>query len=472
MRQLPIPSFRSAILAMALGPPLGAAAIGCSCGAARAQRTAPEPPPAHHRSESANLSEKPGKKSMDDSFTTYWDKKPVELGVPLRDISPATGRLDVPRAPATNDSTTRGCFVNDSLNSRVNHSVGVLPWRVKWRAKLMSGTTPLCLGGTTDGIVLQALTTWMLWSGGGELVASGAMEASGVTVDPGLSVFLAADHSGLIEGRRLSDGRPGFSLALYYGSDFARTFIARRGRYLFTVSTERPTDPHGPAPERSILEITDLVTPSAPRSYDQPGGPVVVGDLIRSTSVLLAAVQADNIYVATHNRIYQIDLGLKFHAAISGKFTPLAISLDEGGHICLLAETQAGHELWVLNSAGERYYSFRLPPNLATTYPPIIGYDHVVYLIAGEHVLAVDTDGKLNWSHSTTGRVAGAVATPEDVVVGAAGNEIFAYNSKGEKRVLYSAPGEVFATSPMFTSDGDLVVASGSALYRLTSKAD
>jgi hypothetical protein len=122
--------------------------------------------------------------------------------------------------------------------------------------------------------------------------------------------------------------------------------------------------------------------------------------------------------------------------------------------------------LWLLTQEGERSYAFEFPLGIVPgDTPPVIGFDHTVYLLAGQHLLAVAPDGKLEWSKQTSGPLIGAVATQDKLLV-AEGNTLSAWTRNGERTVLYTAP-EMFNSSPILTDSGDLLVASRSQLYCL-----
>ena len=405
------------------------------------------------------------KAKMADVFTTYWDRNPVDLAVTPVPIRPATTAFQPARAPAAADGAGRRCFINDARNSRVPHPAGTNPWRQRWRSEL-SGAAPVCLMSAGDRILIQGPLTWSLWTTEGKHIRAGSLQFAAVSIDRETARFFSANNAGLVQAWRVDDGTHSFSVALYYGHTYGRTFIARRDQRLLTVSTELPEDPHGLEPENSIIEVTDLKD-REPRSYDQPGGPVVMADLIAPTKLLITALHDRSAVVATTDRVYRLNLDLKFQAALTGSFTPKVMSLDEAGRIYLVAESDGRTNLWLMSPEGERYYSFLFPPGATTEYPPIIGYDHTVYLITGEHVVAVGTDGKLKWSRSPGGRIAGAVITTDDRLVVAAGSEILAYDSKGERRTLFQASGDSFVTPPIFTDASHLVVASAGALYSL-----
>ena len=90
---------------------------------------------------------------------------------------------------------------------------------------------------------------------------------------------------------------------------------------------------------------------------------------------------------------------------LTGKFRPQSMSMDEGRRMFLVADTGGQTELWQVSPSGERIYSCPMPPGVpSSAAPPIIGYDHSVYIVRGRFLLNVARDGKLNWSREEIGR--------------------------------------------------------------------
>jgi hypothetical protein len=406
-------------------------------------------------------------KGMPDQFTTAWSAEPIKIDVLARPIIP-TPRPALARAYPSTDRTARRCFVNDSLNSRVVHEIGgASAWRVRWRESFQAGMMPLCLMTAGHRIVVQSVSEWNLWDTNGKLLAAGPLTASGMTIDPATSVFFTADHAGLIIARQLDDGQIAFRASLTFGADFARTFIARRRQKLFTLSFQMPTDPHLPEPEKSMLEMVDLGDPSPQKSFGQSGAPVVAAELTRATRLMVPAMSGDIVTVATEDRLFRLDMDLHFQGVITGFFSPRFISIDEGGITYLLADARDGAVIWQLSQNGERFYNTRFPAGTVPSMPAAVGYDHTAYVVAGSTIFSIASDGKLNWSRTTAGAVAGVAVTPDDLLLVAEGSELAVYNRRGERRTVHTFAGERLSSPPIFTESGDLLVASGVALYSL-----
>jgi hypothetical protein len=416
--------------------------------------------------------------NMNHLFARFWADKPVSPLEPSRPIRPAEKLPLLPRAAPTGVASVSQLFVDAERNSRLATKLGpmledrVRKWKVHWLADTSEYMRPFALLHLSQRTVLYGDSDWQLFDAGGRTVRNGPLGASGVALDPERQVFYAADQFGTIAARRLLDGDPTFSVALHQGTKFARRYIAPSGRLLVTSSFEIPVDAHEPDPEYSIVETTDLGEPQDVKRWDEDHGPPVIQDLVCKTMFMLATLHGGSIVLALRNGVYVLDLNLEIRRALTGTFSPVELSLDEAGRIYLILQSGSGTALWLVTPEGERLYSFQLPPGISdVSSPPIVGYDHTVYLLAGQHILAVAPDGKLDWSKPAAGTIAGAVVTADDQLLVSEGNAVTAWSRESERRVLYTFP-EALSTPPVLTETGDLLVASQLHLYCLTREAE
>jgi hypothetical protein len=407
---------------------------------------------------------------MADVFTTHWKDEPIVLGVTPEPWRAAPAKSLAPKAVPAGDPAVIEPFVNDERNSRLAVSLGQrYESHLLWRAPFPQS---LLLAGllTYGDRVLVYGTSWRLLSADGQPVQGGAMGTSEMLIDPPRGLFFAADQFGLIAARRLSDGAQSFAVSLYGGKSFQRTYLARRQRLLISTGFKLALDAHAPPPLLSTLIVADLGDPAKQKSWDEEGGPVVTGDLESATQRFLVAMHGDSIYLATDDRVYIVDLELKFKHAIAGTFLPMAMSIDETGQIYLMVHAEGKTSLWSLSAAGERAYAFELPPGSSPALPPIVGYDHAVYLVAGSFIYCVGQDGKLNWSRQAAGRVTGAAVTADGELLTNEGSQIAAWNSKGERHLLHSFAGESLAAAPILAANGDLLAVTQANVYRFLLK--
>lgn len=416
---------------------------------------------------------------MNDVFTRYWDDTPVPLGVTLVEVHPdPAGAPPLARALPLPYAGAVSAFVTPEQSARVARPSGLeaLPdqarLKVAWEAPLPASLRPehvLCSG---DRAVVHGEASWQLHGPDGRLVQAGTLANSGVLLDPGRGLFFFSDFAGLIAARKLADGQPSFQAALGTSKEHRRTFLARRANRLIAVSSELHLDLHEPAPESTAIEVADLGNPSTQKSFPDPAGPAVVADLIRQTMALLAAMQGQSLVLATRDRVYGLDLDLRFTHAIAGSFDPLSMSLDEAGRIYLVVQAEKRVALWVLAPGGARRYAFDLPAGTAVKAPPIVGFDHTAYVMTDHQIFAVQPDGKLAWVRTASGRFAGAVVTVDDRLLVADGREIAAFERDGRRRLLYASPEDELRTAPVVTATGEVLVASSKKLIALKLSAE
>ncbi|HWM89375.1 MAG TPA: hypothetical protein VN493_01265 [Thermoanaerobaculia bacterium] len=409
---------------------------------------------------------------MSDGFKTL-QGRPVEPGIVLTPLRPATGAAPIERAAPTPELVVRRTFVNDEKSSRLPWAAALglraapAPFEIAWRAPLEPATKPSSLLWWRDRVLVEGDQSWQLFSLDGSPVKSGFLGESGVVLDPQRSVFYFADSGGFIAAGRLSDGRNDFRVGLLTGKNHGRSFIAQRADRMITVSTRLHVDQHSLPPISTVVEVTEIGHPGERRSFGDPNEPLPVADLARETVLLLAAMQGGKVTLATNDRVYRADLDLKIELALTGSFTPDALSLDETGRIYLAVEAQGRRVLWLISPAGELLYSFELPPGFGSVLgPAVVGFDHAAYLLGERHVVAVTPEGHLKWARRHRGRPAGAVVTADDWLLVADGNELAAYDEDGQRHSLYTFP-EPLQTAPLLTSNGEYLLATATHLYCL-----
>jgi len=419
---------------------------------------------------------------MGDFFTSPW-KGQVKPKYPARPITPAPRTPELARAqPGTMDSAV-GPYVNDEHNSRVISKLGQIgQFRPKWTfvppdqdvagSVLMTGERVLAPCG---------FGCYILDRKDGRMLSQVRQLSGSPTIDPVNSLLYCKDLFGLVGGYRIEDGQKAFSLFLQGGKEFHQELIARWGSRLLTVSTALPAN-EPPDPEKTMIELTELGEPPY-KSWDDPSGPRVVKSLIYGSSRMMAAMHGDTLVVATHDRIFTIDRELEIQTELTCSFGPMALSLDEAGRIYILVYFGGkrdvflgGHyALWLLTPEGEGLWAYDLPEGMQVCFPPIIGYDHTVYLFAapggydvnGQQLYAISPEGKLKWSHPVPGHYAHAVVTADDYLLVSEGPDIAAYDPTGVRRVLCTFPNEELCSPPLLTDKGEILVASRTAVHCL-----
>jgi hypothetical protein len=411
--------------------------------------------------------------AMDETFYRSSQDNPVRI-----EAAPIAIRLVerlgtlVPAKPAGGGDAYMRPFANEQLNSRVQQPLPAGSWAPRWQAELGYDLHPafILLGG--GRILVQGLRQWRLFDGEGKPVASGDVGPSDVFLDAEHSLFYLADRHGFVAARRLSDGTEAFVLSAYFGTAFQRTAVARRGQHLTIASVERPVDPHGEhEPNLSVIEVQDLGDPLEVSETGHLRSAKRVTNLMRPTVLFLTALQNETLAIATRNWIYLADKDLEIRTALQGEFVPIALSLDESMRMYLVVESEEQRRLWAVTPNGEKMV-LPLPAEFqAAAVPPIVGYDHRIYMVSRGDAMAVSQEGKLVWQRPAGGAIGGAVVTADNQLLVAAGSEVAAFDAEGKRRVLWASGGEELKTPPVLNAKGELLVASDGHLFSLASKA-
>lgn len=407
------------------------------------------------------------------------------LNPPVRAIQPAAAIPPLPKAGVEAAEGFVRPFVNEEQNSRLPWTLPAGPWTVRWRHQAIEGATPFRLAQAGDRCLL-IYETWprQFYDLGGRLIAGESSLIGGFLplLDIEKSVlWLGGDG---IRAYRLDDAR-----ILY---DFSpavtvrHTFLARRGRRFLVAGTEYKLHPHGGVvADHAQIQVVDLGDPIQVDRGDLKS-PTPAKSLGAPTHLMVLAVHRDQIVFAVPGRIYFSGWDLQPSLALEGSFQPLSLSLDEMGRIYLVVQTEGREELWVITPQGERFLSAALPnepadplanPDDATVAnPPIIGYDHRIYVrmrnrskMTGR-LLAISLDGKVLWDYPISDfEQGGQVITADDRLLVAEGDKLLAFKDSATPEVLHQFPGETLMTAPVLTQKGELLVATESALYCLSA---
>jgi hypothetical protein len=339
-------------------------------------------------------------------------------------------------------------------------------WRVAWELELPSDIRPLAVLPAGDRLVVHGVTGWLLSGTDGRMLASGLLDSSDLAVDPPGGLFYFVDGAGSLAARRLSDGGRAASLG-GPGSGYEVRFIAGLQDRLALLGIARPKDPHGGFhPNRSLIQLHDVSgIPAGGRSS-------LVRELNRETLSVCAAIREPGLVIAVPGWIYFADAGLNFRGALEGSFEPLAMSLDEHGRAYLIVRDKGRLALWLVMPNGERVFDFPLPPGLrAGAVPPVIAYDHRIFVFSMGRVLAISPGGKLLWDAGTSGQLTGASVTSDDSLLYAEGRRLVAVGRDDKRETIAQLP-ESIETPAALLLNGDIVVASRSRLYRLTPELE
>ena len=414
-----------------------------------------------------------GGKKVTATITECRGEDEFDIDPPARKIKPARPDAVLPHAAVAGTSEYPYPYANPEANSRVAGPLSAGPWKVRWTSELNPAFPPDFVLSAGDRILVEA-KEWRLLTGDGHVLSSGRSDAGAMQIDARNSLAYAIDRDGDLIGIRLTDGGQLFRVLPADGRRYARTYLTRREHKVLIVGLERALDPKGrQRPSKSQIEIVDLGSPLAVDGL----GFLTSGSFSSGSFALLtvrwpsmkAASHDDTVVFAVPGRVYVGGWDLKIRVALEADFTPMTVSLDEAGRIYLVVQTGNQLALWLLNQDGDRLYDFNFPPGLTKAdMPPVIGYDHAVYLAAGSQIIALGPDGKVNWTKPVGGPVHGAVATGDGKLLATEGAAVVAWDAQGTRTVLFTAQEEL-RTPPVLTAAGEILAAGRARLYCLAA---
>ncbi len=359
-------------------------------------------------------------------------------------------------------------YGNTQQSSRIPYPLPGGSWEVQWRAEWEPAVRPVFVFQQDDRILVRG-AQWRLLDANGRIVFSGAGGGGAVVLDSPNGLFYRMTSGGELAAVRLSDGKPRFLHQPSRGDVFTRPLIARRGDRILIAGNERMLDPRGvKLPKESTLEIVDVPEPIQTTDLGTLTSGTVAGMLQLPSPKVQFAAGSEAIVAAATGRIWIVDWDLNIRKALEGSFDPLAVSLDELGRVYMVIREGDRLALWLLTTEGERAFAFALPPGTPDlSQPPIIGYDHRVYLVAGRQILAVGSDGRLEWTKPAAAAVGGATVAASGELLLTEGESITSWDAQGRRTVLFSSGGDAFKTPPILTANGRLLAASATRLYNL-----
>lgn len=395
---------------------------------------------------------------------------PPKSSAPATEIKPGEESNLPDAVPPSVDPGCLRPYCNEELNSRVAGRLSSGVWKIKWRTDLDKGFQPSFVVQTGDRIITTGPYSWKLFDGqNGKPLAIDSLGAGPVVLDKDRDLFYHPNAAGLVLARQMSDGQMVFATGAYSGKQFRRAYLARRGNHMLILSVEYLGQPHGgTAPSFSIIQVQDLGDPPQPDANKLLTAARTLAELSWDTIFVTAGLHGESLVVAIPSHVFLTDLALHVRKDLKDEFEPVAMSLDEAGRIYLLARAGNRVSLWVLSAEGNRLTAFALPKDLQIgSTPPIVGYNHQVFIIGSDRVLAINPDGKLAWVRPVNGQGGGAVVTAGNELLISDGSDLVVFDPKGQRRVLHTFTGEVLNTPPVLTARGEILVASQERLYAL-----
>jgi hypothetical protein len=360
-------------------------------------------------------------------------------------------------------------FGNSEQNSRLPGSLSAGAWPVRWQAALNASSPVKHVVQAADRILTEGGGLWQLFDLAGKSVAQGRYTGSHVVLDAPHSLFYFIDTDNFLVALRMENATKLFMTSPSFGDNFVRPLLVRRNNRFVLAGVDTGGGAHRPVPPNlSVIEFDDL---GPELKTDETGllfSLIGTGKLLVGTNKLAVAMHGDTVVFAVPGRVYLSSSDMKPSAAFDGDFEPVALSLDETGRMYLVALRGGRHELSILSSTGALIGAHPLKPGMEQLIaPPIVGYDHRVFIVSPSTILALDASGNLLWEAGTGALAAGAAVTPDGQLIVSAGAEIFAFDDRGRRTTLHTFPGESLTSAPILTAKGELMVASRSHLYCL-----
>ena len=367
-------------------------------------------------------------------------------------------------------------YLTTERNSRLN---AILPntdiWEIKWKASLNSSSIPWCLLYKNEHIIVQNESGWQLFDSSGKNIANGMKADGEVFIDEAEDIFYINDQSGFLQAIDLNTGEIKFYVFPYLGKGFERSVIFSNREKIINSAIELPVMTHNSPIKTPAFNILETIVIGKSRETDEDGvleSAAQKQNLVSNTGKLLTAVHDSTIVSAVPNHIFIIDSDLNIIKEFDGDFVPLEMSIDEEMRIYLLSEVQSDEKnksvLMIIDSTGNLINETEIDPVQKNYFaPPVIDFDHNVFIRYEEKILALDQTGNILWEQYIQKPLAG-ISALKDYLFVAEGNMLTAFDLKGERKFFYNFD-EQLTTAPILV-DERIFITTTKNLYCLAPK--
>jgi hypothetical protein len=380
--------------------------------------------------------------------------------------------LRVPPLPEASPPAGAACerqFCNTSLNSRFPAATSAKQLQVRWKAPFTPAFKPSTVLQSGNRVLAYGGGSWRLFDLDGAKIADGRTGSSPMVLDAEHGLFYFISGNGFLTAFRFADGGEEFNLLPAAGE--AWTFIARQGKRFFDLGVELPQPWRPVPPSHAMLQHLDLANQVQLDDIKLVTNLEAGASLLFATATVQVAMHGNDVIFALPGRVVLSSNDLQPRAGLDGDFVPRFLSLDELGRIHLLVRIGEQTALWILTPAGQRTAAVTFKPEYGTPLaPPIIGYDHRIFLLHSG-LTAFDAYGDLLWERWPKGRVVGGGITTDGQLLVTDG-DLAAYDPQGERRILFTLPGVSFITPPAMSAAGEIFVASADSVYCLAPRRD
>jgi len=358
-------------------------------------------------------------------------------------------------------------YVNAAQNGRLPVALPSTTWRSRWTIDV--SPVPMAVLRDKDRIVVQG-GGWRLLGVDGHQLAEGPGGPSSFSLDEGAQQFYLINTTSYLEAHALSTGDLVYQSPLLTNERFVWPLVVNLGKRLLMAGVEQPAAGHTPRPgTRSEVDMLEFAPKFEVDEYKQILS-LTRGEILHvNRPEMIFAAANDTIYAAAPDYLIVAGGGLDVRAVFQGQFKPLWLSVDESGYMYLIVEAGGILHFWVVSPEGKRVVQVTLAKEQQDILqPPIVGYDHRVYLAAMNTILAFNADGSPAWQHAMQGPIGGAAVTPDHKLLVAAGSELAILDAQGQTIGEQRFPGEALTTVPVLTQDG-LLIGSQSRVHSLVA---
>ena len=361
-------------------------------------------------------------------------------------------------------------FANEMLNSRIPVKVTYKPLEIKWKIPIDPFFPADFILTANDNFVAFGSGRWQLLDAGGKSEAADFLGNSDIIFDAEHGLFYYADRLGQITAVELSSHEKLYSMQVNGLEDVKRKFIYRNDGSFLIADNIVNKNPHNPSPNRFILL----------ESYAIDDPPIIENGNLTSYKELnqtffsagnsASAANKNTFVCAINNKIIISGMDLALKSEIDGEFTPVTLSLDESGRIYMtVINSENKLALWVVSPEGELLVDTKIPvEDKQNLVPPIVAYDHSIFLVFNDRVFSYTEDGKLRWQTFTTGETGGAVVTSDNKLLLSEGEYIMQIDESGERQFIFQFPGERLTTPPIVNVNNEIIAATESSIYLLS----
>lgn len=370
------------------------------------------------------------------------------------------------------ENTYTRAYANELSNSRIPVKISDKLWEIKWQLKVDPFFPAEFILTANNQFIAFGGGRWHLLDSEGKLLTTEFLGNSSVVFDPAYSLVYSADRFGQIAAVKLPAFEQLYSMQVNGLEDVERTFLYRNDGIFLIADKIENKNPHNPTPSKFIyLESYAIDDPPVIENGHLASYKEIKHLYYSAANVTVAALKDIFVY-AVENELIIAGTDLKIRNEYEGKFKPVTLSLDESGRIYLtVINTENKLALWVMTQQGELLVDTDIPvEGQLNTVPPVISFNHDIFLIFKDRVLSYREDGRLKWQTLTDGNTAGAVVTSDNKLLLSEGSMINELDETGERQPIFQFPGEVITSPPVITSENEIIAATEGNIYLLRPK--